>query len=183
MIHKIGIFLIGTLLILSSCSDSIDSPPSDSDDTGGFIGTTFETKGHYFSSVNNHSLVFDFYEDGFGFEPFESDAVLVYRLENHLNGEDIWAPLQLTYFLDESKILTYNYVFNSRYDPNNGFDHIFDVTIFLDGNFDLDTHNFSYEEIFKIVVIPSDFLSSYQIDTKNVENVLKSEHISFQEFN
>ncbi|WP_075601899.1 hypothetical protein [Saccharicrinis aurantiacus] len=176
MMHKISTFLIGFLLILSSCSDSIDAPPSNDDNV--FVGTTFETEGQ-FTPENGYSFVFDFAENGF--RPFESDAVLAYRLENHSNGEDIWSPLPRTTFLDDGRILIYNYVFNSSYDGD--LDDIFDVTFFLEGNFNIAELAPTRTEVFKIVVVPSDFLNTNAVDINNINTVLQSKAIQFEDYN
>ena len=85
-------------------------------------------------------------------EVFESDAILVYLLEDVVpdgNGGslDVWSQLPQTIFVSQGT-LVYN------------FDHTFvDVRLFLDGNFNLDTlgSEFTNDQTFRIAVVPSEY--------------------------
>ncbi|MFH6604928.1 collagen-like protein [Maribacter algicola] len=117
-----------------------------------------------FTLDNDYSIFFEFPQN---IEVFETDIVLVYILWDQTedgNGDpvDIWRLLPQTRILDQG-LLQYNY------------DHtFFDVSIFLESDFDLgtlqagDTDN----QIFRIAVIPAETLSSSKIDKSNIEGIM-----------
>ena len=130
------------------------------------LGTVFETQPIDFTVGNEFWSVFTFPNN---FEVFDTDAILVYLLEDVTDdgngGEaDIWTPLPQTYFLDEGTLL---YSFNHTY---------FDVAIFLDGDYDLSLtpDGFSQNQIFRIVVVPADPFTSADLDTSNFQSVLNA---------
>lgn len=86
-------------------------------------------------------------------EVFESDAILVYRLEKVVGAPDggnadAWAPLPQNFFLDNGDII--QYVFNHTF---------FDVEIIIDGDYDPNTLSldFTDNQVFRIAVVPSEF--------------------------
>ena len=100
---------------------------------------------------------------------YESDVVLVYLLEDVVNGYDVWSQLPQTYFLPQGTLLY-------------TFDHTFiDVNIFLDANFGLNTlgSNYTNDQIFRIAILPAEYgdanltmeelMSNLQIDTTDIE--------------
>jgi len=84
-------------------------------------------------------------------EVFESDVVLVYLLEDVVNGNiDVWSQLPQTYFLNQGTLLY-------------TFDHTFlDVNIFLDANFNLNTlgSDFTNDQVFRIAILPAEYANS-----------------------
>ena len=114
------------------------------------LGQVFEVTVD-FTPGNNFSQLVNFPSN---VEVFESDAVLVYLLEDVVPGNngsiDVWSQLPQTFFVDQGT-LVYN------------FDHTFlDVRLFLDGNFDLSTLGsaFTNDQTFRIAVVPSEFANS-----------------------
>ena len=106
-------------------------------------------------------------------EVFESDAILVYRLEGTTsNGDDIWGALPQNFFFGNGNII--QYVFNHTF---------FDVEILIDGNFDLATleTEFTDNQIFRIAIVPAEFAKSdltmedlmqgLQINTTEIETL------------
>ena len=106
---------------------------------------------------------------------FESDVILVYRLEKVVNDgsggtADAWAPLPHNFFLDNGDII--QYVFNHTF---------FDVELLIDGNFNLNTlgSGFTDDQIFRIAIIPAEYANSdltmeelmynLQIETSDIE--------------
>lgn len=90
---------------------------------------------------------------GIPVEVYESDAILVYRLEKQvdINGEvfDAWSQLPQNFFLANGDIL--QYIFNHT---------IYDVEIQIDGNFDTSTligTNFARNQTFRIAVVPAEY--------------------------
>ncbi|QNJ98883.1 collagen-like protein [Constantimarinum furrinae] len=127
------------------------------------LGQVFEVTVD-FTPGNNFSQLVNFPSN---VEVFESDAVLVYLLEDVVPGNngsiDVWSQLPQTFFVDQGT-LVYN------------FDHTFlDVRLFLDGNFDLSTLGsaFTNDQTFRIAVVPSEFANS----ELSMEELLKSMQI------
>lgn len=112
------------------------------------LGQVFETTVD-FTPGNDYSQLIDIPSN---IEVFESDAILVYLLEDVVsdgNGGslDVWSQLPQTFFVSQGT-LVYN------------FDHTFvDVRLFLDGNFDLNTlgSDFTNDQTFRIAVVPSEY--------------------------
>lgn len=92
---------------------------------------------------------------------YSSDMVLVYRLFDVVDAQDVWRSLPQTVYLTQGN-LDYNFDFTRN-----------DINIFLDSNFDLTTLNSSWtqNQVFRVVIIPG-YLSN-----KN------SKHINFNDYN
>ena len=122
----------------------------------------YDGDANLFSTLINFSDITDF-------EVFESDAVLVYRYVGSIPTDDggtadLWSQIPQNYFLDEGTI---QYV----------FEHTFiDLELFIDGNFDLSTlsTDFTDDQIFRIVFIPSEYAEASRLDTSNIQNVMSS---------
>lgn len=85
---------------------------------------------------------------------YESDAILVYRLEViSVNGEfiDTWSPLPQNFFLSNGDII--QYVYNHTF---------FDVELLIDGNFDLGTlgNGFTDDQTFRIAIVPAEYATA-----------------------
>ncbi|TDQ30985.1 collagen-like protein [Zeaxanthinibacter enoshimensis] len=128
------------------------------------LGQIIEIEGS-FTPQNDYTIFYEFPQT---VEVFESDVVLVYILWEQTedgNGEavDIWRLLPQTRILNEG-LLQYNY------------DHtFFDVSMFLESDFDLatlppgDTQN----QVFRIAILPADYVQSNDIDTSNLDAVMQ----------
>ena len=138
----------------------------DGQDGVNILGQILEIEGS-FAPENDFSLFFEFPQT---VEVFESDVVLVYILWEQVddpNGGDpidVWRLLPQTRILDQG-LLQYNY------------DHTFiDVSIFLESDFDLgtllpgDTEN----QIFRIAVLPAEFVSQSSLDTSDLSAVMSA---------
>ncbi len=144
----------------------------DGQDGVNILGTVFEIEGS-FTPANDYSL---FYEFPTTVEVFESDVVLVYilwDLTEDTNGDpvDIWRLLPQTRLLNQG-ILQYN------------FDHtFFDVSVFLESDFDLgtlqpgDTDN----QIFRIAILPADYGATGKLDTSNIDAVMRTLNVTENE--
>ena len=135
----------------------------------GIQGQVVEVEGvnfDYFAEDNLFSALITF-SDVTNFEVFESDAVLVYRHDGVIDlsdgsTADAWTQLPQNYFLPEG---TMQYVFA----------HTFvDVELFIDGNFDLSTISteFTDDQLFRIVFVPSEFAESPDFDAANINSVM-----------
>ena len=138
------LFTLCTFVLLSSCigPDGPPGPPGD-----GELGKVFEATAN-FNPGNSYSKLVTFPSD---ILVYESDVVLVYLLEEVVNGDiDVWSQLPQTYFLDQGTLLY-------------TFDHTFiDVNIFLDANFNLNTLGSDYTDnkVFRIAIIPAEYANS-----------------------
>lgn len=115
-------------------------------------------------------LTFSDYTD---FEIFESDAVLVYRFDGIIDFQDgsdadAWSLIPQNFFLPEGII---------QYTAAHTF---IDMELFIDGNFDLSTldQGFTENQFFRIVIVPSVFLESSDVDKSNLGAVMNSLQIS-----
>lgn len=141
----------------------------------GIQGQVVEVEGvnfGYDAGANLFSTLITF-SDITDFEVFESDAVLIYRHDGLIDlsdgsTADSWTQIPQNYFLEEGTI---QYVFA----------HTFvDVELFIDGNFDLSTlsTDFTDDQIFRIVFIPSEFAESPDFDAANIDNVMSKLQIN-----
>ncbi|MGO1585653.1 MAG: collagen-like protein [Mesonia sp.] len=108
-----------------------------------------------------------------------SDAILVYRLEEQLvdgNLIETWSLIPQNFFLPQGTI---QYVYNHT---------DVDVELFIDGDFNLsglDT-GFTNNQIFRFVVIPSDFARDPKINIETYDELEKAVHqqdFQLKEFN
>ena len=100
------------------------------------------------------------------FDIFDSDVVLVYRLEAEVEIDGVlteaWAPLPQNFFLENDDII--QYIFN----------HTFaDVELLIDGNFDLSTldSGFTQGQRFRFVILPAIAING--INTSDINNVIE----------
>ncbi|PHS64123.1 MAG: hypothetical protein COB12_08285 [Flavobacterium sp.] len=153
---------ISFTFLISSCEgpQGPPGPPGDS-----LLGKVFEAN-ITFTIGNDFSRLIEFPDD---IIVYESDVVLVYLLEDVVNGVDVWSQLPQTYFLEQGTLLY-------------TFDHTFlDVNIFLDANFNLNSlvSDFTDDQVFRIAVLPAEYanadlsmdelMSNFQIETSDIE--------------
>jgi hypothetical protein len=138
------LFTICTFVLFSSCTGPAGPPGPPGYDN---LGQVFETTIN-FNQGNSYSRLITYPSN---IEVYESDVVLVYLLEDVVNGDvDVWSQLPQTYFLNQGTLLY-------------TFDHTFlDVNIFLDANFNLNTLDPSYtdNQIFRIAILPAEYANS-----------------------
>ncbi|RDK85341.1 collagen-like protein [Marinirhabdus gelatinilytica] len=146
--------IITTSLFLTSCEGD-PGPPGPQGEPGiNILGQVFEVTidFQYNPDTGLQDALVNIPTD---IEVFESDAILVYRLEKVVNGPaggaDAWSPLPQNFFLGNGDIIQYIY--------NHTF---FDVEFLIDGNFDLATlgSDFTNDQTFRIAVVPSEFANS-----------------------
>lgn len=126
----------------------------------GLLGGVIEITNVSFTSANNFSIVSNFAPI------FDTDMVLVYRLSGINNGVDIWSLVPEThYFPDGTLDFNYDFEFTKS-----------SVNIFMVGN-DLGTvsDEFRINQIFRIVIIPADFISS--VDKNSYKAVISKLNI------
>ncbi|XOV93261.1 MAG: collagen-like protein [Bacteroidota bacterium] len=99
------------------------------------------------------------------FEVFNEDKALVYLLwEVTENDVDVWRLLPQTIFLNDG-MFQYNYDFT-----------MYDVRLFMDGNFDLSTLQDGdlLNQIVRVVIVPAQFWSSGRMDFSNYNEVAET---------
>jgi hypothetical protein len=79
-------------------------------------------------------------------------------------GNDVWQPLPVSIFFDDGEL---------QY----GFDHtVADVQLFLTGDTDLSTvgDEFTQDQIFRIAILPVDYVQLNKINVNNMQEVMKA---------
>ena len=111
-----------------------------------------------FGAVNNYSRIIDFDSPIGSF-----DSVLVYHLYDVVNGDDVWRLMPQTYYLDNGRELDYNFDYTR-----------FNVNVFLDSNFNLNTlsNDWTINQTFKIVIIPDGFADN--VNKNDINAVLSA---------
>jgi len=164
--------LIALTLGLTACEGPMGpaGPPG-----GDFIGTTFEFTGD-FTAANNYEILFNFFDNGF--DPYESDVILTYILWDS-DGLDYWRPLPQTTYFPSGAILQYNFDFTADI----AGDRIVDMAVFLDGDVDFSTlpSGYTQNQIFRVVVVPSDFLSAANVDVNSLESIMNAESLTLKQ--
>ena len=104
-------------------------------------------------------------------EVFESDAILVYWLEDVVPDNsggtiDLWSPLPQTIYLNDGG--SFQYTFNHSFA---------DVLLFLQGDVDLTTlgNGFTTDQTFRIAVVPSEFADA----NLTLEQIMESSNVEF----
>ncbi|MBF4484000.1 hypothetical protein [Flavobacterium sp. CSZ] len=153
------LFAVVGLIVFSSCEG--DQGPPGYDGIDGEIGTVYEN-----IAPNYYNFVGPDYSVRFTFPKpiFDSDVVLVYRFDGVDSGNrPVWQALPETYYLnDGTRDFSLKYVFTPSY-----------VNIYLDGN-NRATVPAAYRvnQIFRIVVVPADFVNS--VNKSNYLDVMKT---------
>lgn len=151
--------------------DGLDGAPG----APGIQGQVVEVEGvdfGYDAEANLFSTLITF-SDVTNFEVFESDAILVYRHDGVIDlsdgsTADAWTQIPQNYFLPGGTI---QYVFS----------HTFvDLELFIDGNFDLSTlsTDFTDNQLFRIVFIPSEYAQSPDFDASSIDSVMSKLQIN-----
>jgi hypothetical protein len=134
------LFAVIGMILISSCEGPQGPPGFDGQD--GLIAEVFEVTTS-FNSANNFSKVVVLTPT-----IFASDVVLVYRLVNVFQGQDVWKLLPDTYYFnDGTRDFSYDFDFT-----------ISDVNIYMVGN-NLETvaDQFRLNQVLRIVIVPGSF--------------------------
>ena len=159
--------LIASFFIISSCEGPMGPPGTDGDT---LIGSVFEIEGD-FTASNEYQLFYDFPTN---FEIYDTDVVMVYMLWEVVNvngvNTDVWRPLPQTIVLKEiypdyteTDVLQYNFDYT-----------VTDVRVFLETTMPpselLPAE--TQDQVFRIVVLPADFVSLKSKSELNDLNLL-----------
>ena len=149
---------------LQSCTGPEGIPGRDGQNRSNVEAEVFEVT-TTFSSSNNFARLITL-------NPpiLSSDMVLVYRLYDVFNGEDIWRLIPQTVYLTQGEF-DYNYDFTRN-----------DINIFLDSDFDLNTLSpqWAQNQTFRVVIIPGYF--SKTVDVSNYKAVIQQLKIQDTDF-
>nr|WP_297785974.1 collagen-like protein [uncultured Allomuricauda sp.] len=181
--NKFSTILGAVIVFVFAACEGPQGPPGFDGDIGpqgppgapGIQGQVVEVEGvnfGYDAQANLFSTLITF-SDVTNFEVFESDAVLVYRHDgvidlNDGSTADAWTQIPQNYFLNEGTI---QFVFA----------HTFvDLELFIDGNFDLSnlSTDFTDDQLFRIVFVPSEYAESTDFDASNIESVMSALQIN-----
>lgn len=140
----------------------------------GLIGNVFDVVVD-FTPGNGYSNLIVFPNN---IEVFESDVVMVYLLEEQISDPsgpiDVWTPLPQPFFVNNGLQVVYNFNYT-----------FLDVNLFLDGNVNLDAlgPGFTQDQVFRIAVIPAEFLETFDVNIANYDELmsaLQSQNPDFQ---
>lgn len=158
---KLGFTLL--ILFMISCGgEPGPAGPQGPQGAPGPVGSAYEVQAS-FGASNNYSIISEIPED---IEVLESDIVAVYLLweVDQDTGNDVWQPLPVSVFFDDGEM---------QY----AFDHtVADVKLFLTGDKDLSTvgDQFTQDQIFRIAILPVDYVQANKIDLGNIEEVMNA---------
>ncbi len=158
------ILLILVAVIITSCEGPMGPPGLQGQDGDALIGTIFEIEGD-FTPGNEYRLIFDFPND---FVIYNTDVVLVYILWEQADNLDVWRLLPQTVVLKDeygTDVLQYNFDYT-----------IADVQVFLEGTIDFNTllPGEWKDQIFRIAVLPADFMAKKSFDESDFSSILNS---------
>lgn len=156
------ILLLSAFLFVSCSGERGPVGPEGPQGPPGPVGQAFEVQAD-FNETNNYSEIFGFPDN---MEVLQSDIVAVYLLweVDEDTGNDVWQQLPVSIFFDDGEL---------QY----AFDHtVADVQLFLTGDKDLSTvgDGYTQDQIFRVAIIPVDYVESNKIDMGNMEEVMNA---------
>jgi len=123
------------------------------------LASVFEIENVTFNTANDFAIGFTFPQN-----IFDADNVIVYRLEEINNGRDVWEPLPANLFFDGGGFLQYRFNFT-----------VADVNILLESDdFGALETRFTDNQVFRIVVIPSAFAQTKNIEQMSLQELMTS---------
>ena len=151
------ILLILAAAVIISCEGPMGPPGLDGDS---LIGTIFEIEGD-FTPQDEYRLYYDFPSD---FVIYDTDIVLVYILWQNVDGLDVWRLMPQTVVLDEG-VIQYNFDYTVK-----------DVQVFLEFTINEDDlhEDETDNQIFRIAVLPADFMANNSFDENDFNSILKA---------
>lgn len=167
------LFICSISFIACEGPEGPPGPPGlDGESGNNFLAQTFEIENINFVPGDDSNATVNVVIPN-DIEVFESDVPLVYIIDPLASSEnrvDVWEPLPRTFFFDDGGFAQFRY--NFIFDANTG---IFDLDIVLEtDNFSsLDT-TFTQNQIFRIVIVPSDFATNTKVDLKDYKAVQKA---------
>ncbi|MBA3985612.1 MAG: collagen-like protein [Flavobacteriales bacterium] len=163
-------FLFIAAAVFTSCEGPQGPPGFDGQDGGLFVGQTFERTVNFQYNANSNLYLATLSVET-SLQLFDTDAILVYRLENDFPDE--WSMIPQNFFLGGGNIM--QYVFNHSLEN----DFRFRINLFIDGNFDLGNTTilgpgFTQNQTFRFVIVPSDFGITSGVDVSDYNAVVNA---------
>lgn len=143
------------MISLQSCTVNDNNDDIDYDT----ISEVFEVTRSFNSSNGYSSLI------SFPHTIYPSDMILSYRLDDVVNGNDVWKLMPQTFYFNDGTL-------DFRYD----FDFTqYDINIFMEG-FDLASVSTNYRnnQVFRIVIIPAAFINKSAINYEDYNAVIRT---------
>jgi|AntDeeMinimDraft_4_1070355.scaffolds.fasta_scaffold04045_4 hypothetical protein len=161
---KLIVYLLPLVFLFSSCTGDSGPPGPPGQPGGQVLGQTFEIQNINFQYDTGRNLFSTLIEVPSDIEVFESDAILVYRLEINQGVETFSQIPQQFYLANDREI---QYVFNHTN---------LDIELLITGNFDLGTLSFDFtdNQIFRFVVVPSDFAKDPNNDLSTFQSLTQA---------
>lgn len=159
------LFCLFALVALTACEGDPGPVGPPGAPGNGVMGQTFEFEAVNFTYEPANNLYSTLITIPQEIEVYDSDAILVYRLSSvpAQNGGSIttYSLIPQNYFLPQGTI---QYVYNHS---------INDVELMIDGNFNLGTlgARFTKNQIFRFVVVPSEFANDPTVDITTYEKL------------
>lgn len=150
MKHIAIVLTIASSLFFISCEGD-QGPPGEPGVN--ILGQVFETTQNFSLDTGNNQFISSIIS--YPFQVFESDAILVYRLQTTVplddgSAADVWTQLPQNVFFNDGTGDIYQYNFN----------HTFvDVQFTIEGNFDLSNigNGPATNQTFRVVAVPAEF--------------------------
>ena len=162
---KIATILSLFAIVLTSCTgDPGPQGPAGFDGLDAEYAKVVEVTTTLEFDTNSGTWFSDYFEFPANVEFLDGDAVLAYRLEDTVDGLDVWTQLPHNFFQPEG---TLQYVFTHT---------IGDVQFIIDGNYDLSniSTGFTDNQTFRYVLVPTEFAENFNGDLSNIQEVLSA---------
>lgn len=142
LLAAVGIFS------LQGCTGPEGPPGRDGfDGQDGINAEAFEIETNFSYNLVDGYIISGFFEDYLGGDLYQSESVLVYRLEGtNSSGSDVWQLIPTTVFFFNGDSITYDYNFSKQA-----------FTIFVGGDDVAEKPNYINNQVFRFVIIPANF--------------------------
>ncbi|MAN59426.1 MAG: dihydrolipoamide dehydrogenase [Flavobacteriaceae bacterium] len=140
------------------------------------LGQVFEYTVDFQYDPQNNTYTTDFLTFPSNVEVFESDVVLVYRLEGQddIGGgqvADVWSQLPQNIFYQDGTGDIFQYIFTNTF---------VDIQFIIEGNFDLTTLDteFYNDQTFRVAIVPAEFADA----NLTMQEILESSQMEIVNF-
>lgn len=169
------VFFTLAALVLAGCSGDrgpVGPPGPEGPPGDGIIGTTFEYEGVTFDYEPDNNLYATIVEVPAEIQVFDSDAILVFRMEVDGNQET-WSLIPQVFFVQNKGIITYVYNHTTT-----------DIELLIDGDFDMSDLDpvFTDNQVFRFVVVPSEFANDPNVHIETFGDLLNYD-VDLEEIN
>lgn len=154
--------ILSIFFLISCQGERGPAGPEGPEGSPGPVGQAYEVQAS-FDEANDYSVFSEFPDN---MEVLDSDIVVVYLLweVDDDTGNDVWQQLPVSVFFDSGEMIY-------------GFDHtVADVQLFLYGDVDFDEvgDEYTQDQIFRIAILPIDYVESNKVNLNNMEEVMSA---------